>query len=77
MSLTPCHYQHALTLAEELGMRRLQAHCHFALGTWYLQRGQRQQAHTTLTTAITLYRAMGMTFWIPQAEASLAQVEVT
>ena len=26
-----------------------------------------------LTTAIELYRAMDMTFWLPQAEASLAQ----
>ena len=28
-----------------------------------------------LATAITLYRAMDMTFWLPQAEAALAQVE--
>jgi hypothetical protein len=64
---------HALALAEDLGMRPLQAHCHRGLGTWYLQSGQRQQAHAVLTTTITLYRAMGMTFWLPQAEAALAQ----
>ena len=68
--------QQALTLAEELGMRPLQAHCHLGLGTWYLQRGQRQQAYAALTTAIDLYHAMNMTFWLPQAEAALAQVEV-
>jgi hypothetical protein len=28
-----------------------------------------------LTTAIDLYHAMDMTFWLPQAEAALAQVE--
>src|SRR5262249_28597845 len=29
------HYHQALTLAEELGMRPLQAHCHLGLGTLY------------------------------------------
>ena len=29
----------------------------------------------TLSAAIELYRAMDMTFWLPQAEAALAQVE--
>src|SRR5207249_5013936 len=29
------HYQQALALAEELGMRPLQAHCHRGLGTLY------------------------------------------
>ena len=28
-----------------------------------------------IDTAMTLYRAMEMTFWLPQAEAALAQVE--
>jgi hypothetical protein len=28
-----------------------------------------------LSVAITLYRAMDMTFWLPQAEATLTQVE--
>jgi hypothetical protein len=27
-----------------------------------------------LSTAIEMYRAMDMTFWLPQAEAALAQV---
>ena len=29
------HYQQALALAEELGMRPLQAHCHQGMGTLY------------------------------------------
>ena len=40
----------------------------------YATTGQREQAHAALTTAIELYRAMDMTFWLPQAEAALAQV---
>jgi hypothetical protein len=37
--------------------------------------GQREQARAELSTAIALYRAMEMTFWLPQAETALAQVE--
>jgi tetratricopeptide (TPR) repeat protein len=68
-------YRRALALAEELGMRPPVAHCHLGLGTLYAQTGQRQQAHAELSAAIDLYRAMDMTFWLPQAEAVLAQVE--
>ena len=68
------HYRQALTLAEELGMRPLQAHCHHGLGTLYATVDQREQARTALTMAIEMYRAMDMTFWLPQAEAALAQV---
>jgi tetratricopeptide (TPR) repeat protein len=69
------HYQQALTLAEELGMRPLVAHCHHGLGRLYHQTGRAAQARAALTTAIDLYRAMAMTLWLPQAEAALAQVQ--
>jgi tetratricopeptide (TPR) repeat protein len=69
------HYRQALGLAEELGMRPLQAHCHRGLGALYARIGQREQARTELSAAIVLYRAMDMTFWLPQTEAALAQVE--
>jgi tetratricopeptide (TPR) repeat protein len=68
------HYQHALALAEELGMRPLMAHCHHGLGRLYHQTGRDEEARAALTAAIDLYRAMDMTFWLPQAEAALAQV---
>jgi regulator of sirC expression with transglutaminase-like and TPR domain len=69
------HYRQALTLAEELGMRPLQAHCHRGLGMLYTAAGQREQARSDLSTAIALYRTMEMTFWLPQTEAALAQVD--
>ena len=69
------HYHQALALAEELGMRPLVAHCHLGLGTLYAKTSQRQQARAELSTAIELYRAMEMTFWLPHAEAALARVE--
>ncbi|MBM3224280.1 MAG: tetratricopeptide repeat protein, partial [Candidatus Tectomicrobia bacterium] len=68
------HYRQALTLAEELGMRPLQAHCHRGLGMLYATLGQREQARPELCAAGDLYRAMDMTFWLPQVEATLAQV---
>src|SRR5262249_47037061 len=67
------HYRQALALAEELGMRPLQAHCRLGLGTLYAKTGQREQARAELSTAIEMYRAMEMTFWLPQAEMALAQ----
>ena len=68
------HYRQALALAEALAMRPLQAHCHLGLGTLYAKTGEREQARAALSAAIDLYRAMDMTFWLPQAEAALAQV---
>jgi class 3 adenylate cyclase/tetratricopeptide (TPR) repeat protein len=69
------HYQQALALAEALGMRPLVAHCHLGLGRLYGQTGRVDQARAALTTAIEMYHAMDMTFWLPQAEAGLAKVE--
>ena len=68
------HYQQALALADALGMRPLVAHCHHGLGRLYGQTGRGEQARAELSAAIELYRAMEMTFWLPQAEAVLAQV---
>jgi len=44
------------------------------LGRLYSQTGCREPARAALSTAIALYRAMDMTFWLPQAETTLAQV---
>jgi hypothetical protein len=55
-------------------MRPLLAHCHLGLGTLYSRMGRVEHVRAELTAAIELYRAMDMTFWLPQAEAALAQV---
>jgi class 3 adenylate cyclase/DNA-binding winged helix-turn-helix (wHTH) protein/tetratricopeptide (TPR) repeat protein len=68
------HYRQALTLAEELGMRPLQAHCHLGLGMLYSQMERLEDARTALSTAIHMYHTMEMAFWLPQAEAALGQV---
>jgi tetratricopeptide (TPR) repeat protein len=68
------HYRQALALADALGMRPLVAHCHLGLGMLYATLDQQEQARAELSAAIARYRAMDMTFWLPQAEAALAQV---
>ena len=56
-------------------MRPLQAHCHRGLGTLYAATGQREEAHSALWTAHTMYQAMDMAFWLPATDAILAQVD--
>ena len=68
------YYRQALALADELGMRPLLAHCYRGLGTLDVTLGRGDTARPVLAAAIALYRTMDMTFWLPQAEAALAQV---
>jgi tetratricopeptide (TPR) repeat protein len=63
------HYGRALALAGDLGMRPLVAHCHLGLGKLYRRTDKREQAQEHLTTATTMYREMGMTYWLEKAEA--------
>jgi tetratricopeptide (TPR) repeat protein len=64
-------YREALTLADDLGMRPLVAHCHLGLGTLYGRTGDRTKAGEHLATATTMYREMGMSLWLEKAEAAL------
>jgi len=64
-------YRDASDVAERLGMRPLVAHCHLGLGKLYQRTGNREQAQEHLTTATAMYREMGMTYWLEQAEAEL------
>ena len=41
-----------------------------------LEKQGRGDGEAELATAIDLYRAMAMTFWLPQTEATLAQVDI-
>jgi class 3 adenylate cyclase/tetratricopeptide (TPR) repeat protein len=65
-----CH-RRALGLADKLGMRPLVAHCHLGLGKLYRRTDKDEQAREHLATATTMYREMGMTYWLEQAEAAL------
>jgi class 3 adenylate cyclase/tetratricopeptide (TPR) repeat protein len=63
------HQRQALRLAEELGMRPLEAHCHCDLAKLHRKRGDRTKAEAHLTAATMLYREMDMGFWLAKAEA--------
>ena len=65
----------ALAIAEELGMRPLQAHTHLSLGKLYRRAGRPHEARAELNVAIDLYLSMEMTHWVPEAEAELAALE--
>jgi hypothetical protein len=49
-------------------MRPLVAHCHFGLGKLYRPTSKQTRAREHHTTATTMYREMGMQFWLAQAE---------
>jgi hypothetical protein len=65
------HYRAAMTLAIELGMRPVLAHCHLGLGKLAGRKSDSERAHEHLTTAAAMYREMGMDFWLAQAETAL------
>jgi tetratricopeptide (TPR) repeat protein len=65
------HLQRARAVAGEFGRRPLVAHCHLGLGKLYRRTDNREQAQEHLTTATTMYREMGMTYWLEKAEAEL------
>jgi tetratricopeptide (TPR) repeat protein len=62
------YYRKALALAERLDMRPLVAHCHRGLGTLFGRTASRELADEHLTTAMAMYREMGMTFWLEEAK---------
>ena len=68
------NYRKALALAEPRGMRPLVAHCHLGLGKLYQRTGKREQAQEHLTTATTMYREMGMTYWVEKTEAEMKKI---
>jgi class 3 adenylate cyclase/tetratricopeptide (TPR) repeat protein len=69
------HYRDALGIATDLGMRPLVAHCHLGLGKLYHRTDRREQAQAHLATATTMYREMGMTYWLEKTEAEMAELK--
>jgi class 3 adenylate cyclase/tetratricopeptide (TPR) repeat protein len=61
------HYRNALALSESLGMRPLVAHCHLGLSKLSRRTSQHDQAQEHLTIATTMYREMGMKYWLEKA----------
>ena len=55
-------------------MRPRIAHCHLGLGKLYRRTSKRERAQEHLTTATTMYREMGMAYWLEQAEAEMREL---
>ena len=72
---TEARFHEAAELAGTLGMRPLVAHCHLGLGKLYRRTGDHAKAREHLNTAATMYREMGMRFWLEKADAELGGVE--
>jgi hypothetical protein len=49
-------------------MRPLVAHCELGLAKLNQRIGKQQEAREHIATAVTMYREMGMSFWLPDAE---------
>jgi len=64
-------YRTALALGSRLGFRPLIAHCHLGLGTLCRHAGKVQEAQQCIATATTMYREMGMGYWLGQAETEM------
>jgi tetratricopeptide (TPR) repeat protein len=64
-------FEAALALAAPRGMRPLVAHCHLGLGKLYHRTDKREQAQEHVATATTMYRELGMTYWLEKAEAEI------
>jgi hypothetical protein len=58
----------------KIGMRPLAAHCHLGLAKLYRRTAKHEQARHHFTTATTMYRDMGMTYWLAKAEAEMREL---
>ena len=54
------HYGAAMTLASQLEMRPLAAHCHLGLAKLYRRSGKRGEARGHTVAAMTIYRELDM-----------------
>ena len=68
MPAAAAHYGAAMTLASELDMRPLVAHCHLGLGRLYRRTGDPEPAQEHLTIARAMYGEMGMMHWLEKLE---------
>ena len=64
-------YLSALHRSEDLGMRPLVAHCHMGLGKLHATIGDKSTSQNELQMALSMYREMGMQFWLQKAEVAL------
>jgi hypothetical protein len=74
LAAAEARFRDAVTLAAELEMRPLLAHCRFGLGTASARAGKKELARTDLNAALDEYRAMAMPHWVTRAQSLLSGV---
>jgi uncharacterized protein HemY len=67
------HYRKALAPRPATRHAPLVADCHLGLGKLYRRTDKFERAQEHLTTATTMYREMGMTYWLEKAEAEMTK----
>jgi len=71
------HLGESLARSEALGLRPNAARCHLGLGALYARTGRRGRSEAHLTTALGMFREMGMPYWIEQTEGALKRLAET
>jgi len=74
MAEAEAHYSAAVTLASELEMWPLLAHCYLGLGKLCRQTGKLERAQEKLTSARTMYAEMDMCFWLDRTQLELSSL---
>jgi class 3 adenylate cyclase len=69
------YYRRSLTLAEDLDMHPLVAHCHLGFGRLYRRTGDQMQSQEHFTAATTLFRKMEMAYWLEKAKRVIEKAE--
>jgi class 3 adenylate cyclase/tetratricopeptide (TPR) repeat protein len=70
-------FEEALALATEMGIRPDAAHCLLGLGKLDRHTGERDQARKRLAVATTMFREMGMTYWMEEIQQELEEINRT
>jgi class 3 adenylate cyclase/tetratricopeptide (TPR) repeat protein len=65
-------YRGALKMAQEMGMRPLEARCRLGLGLLYRQAARSAEAHAEFAYAVEGLRALGMHTWLARVESAEA-----
>ena len=76
LELARSYCEGALGIATALGLRAYEAHGHRQLGELLAAGADRKKARHHLTTALALYRDMGMQRWVGPADARLNSLDV-
>jgi class 3 adenylate cyclase/tetratricopeptide (TPR) repeat protein len=67
--------QQGISLLEELGIRSQAAYGFLWLGEVYAESGRKEEARHNLKKAETMFREMGMDYWLGKAQEALARLQ--